>query len=61
MSLISLILVLAFVGFLAWLVLQIEMPAVVQKIIIGVVVIFLVLYVLQQFGVATPVPALKLR
>lgn len=61
MSLISLILVLAFVGFMAWLILQIEMPPVVQKIIIAVVVVFLILYVLQQFGVSTPVPTLKLK
>lgn len=61
MSLVGLILVLAVLGFLVWLVLQISMPAPFPQIIIALVVIFTVVFLLQQFGVNTaPVPHLKL-
>lgn len=61
MTLIGLILVLAICGFFAWLVLQIPMPAVVRNIVIAVMCIFVVIYVLQFFGLNTsPIPALRL-
>lgn len=61
MTLLGLILVLAICGFCCWMVTQIAMPAIVRNIIIGVVVIFLVIFVLQFFGLNTsPIPALRL-
>lgn len=50
MSLISLLVVLVIVGFVAWALLQIPMPAPFKNIILGVLVLFVVLYVLQSFG-----------
>ncbi len=50
MSLVSLLIVLVVVGFVAWLILQVPLPAPVRNIILGVIVLFLVLWVLQQFG-----------
>ncbi len=61
MSLLTLIIVLAVAGFLSWLVLQIPMPAPFRNIIIGVVCLFLVLWVLQQFGVNTGFGNLTLK
>lgn len=50
---IHLILVLAFLGFLSWLVLQIPMPDVVRKIIVGVLIFAFVIYALNSLGVHT--------
>ncbi len=62
MSLINLVIVLALVGFLLWLIVNfIPMPAPVQKIIIAVVVVFVVLWLLQGFGVITGFENLRLR
>jgi hypothetical protein len=61
MSLISLILALAICGFLAWLVLQIPVPAPVRNIIVAVICVFLVIWLLQQFGVDTGLPTLRLK
>jgi hypothetical protein len=61
MSFISLILALAIFGFLVWLVLQIPMPQVFKNVIIGVVCLFLVIWVLQMLGVETGMPAFRLR
>ena len=62
MSLINLVVVLALVGFLLWLIVNfIPMPAPVQKIIIAVVVVFVVLWLLQGFGVITGFENLRLR
>jgi len=62
MSLINLVIVLALVGFLLWLIVNfIPMPAPVQKIIIAVVVVFVVLWLLQGFGVITGFEKLRLR
>lgn len=58
---IEIILMLAIVGFCVWLVLQIPMPDVFRKIIIGVVAVFLILWVLQQLGVSTGFPRLRLK
>ena len=54
MSIVAIVLVLALLGFLCWLVLQIPMPAPLPKIIIGVVCVLVVLWVLSELGVATP-------
>jgi hypothetical protein len=61
MSLISLILALAICGFLAWLVLQIPMPVPVRNIFVTVICVFLVIWLLQQFGVDTGLPTLRLK
>jgi hypothetical protein len=61
MSFISLILALAIFGFLVWLVLQIPMPQVFKNVIIGVVCLFLVIWVLQMLGVETGMPTFRLR
>ncbi len=61
MPLISLVLVLAVVGFICWLILQyVPMPAPFKSVIIVVIVIVMVLYLLQVFGVVGPtVPRLR--
>ena len=59
MSLISLVVFLAVAGFVVWLILQIPMPDIFRKVIIGLIVLFLVLWILQQVGFVGPV--LKLR
>lgn len=50
MGLVELILVLAIVGFCCWLVLQIPMPAPFPRIIIGFIVLFVVVWLLQSLG-----------
>lgn len=50
---IHLILVLAIVGFLCWLVLQIPMLPIFRNVILGLMVIVLIIWVLQVFGVNT--------
>lgn len=55
MPLISLILMLAIVGFLLWLIITyIPMPDPFKKVIIVIVVIVLVVYLLQLLGVVGP-------
>lgn len=61
MSLISLIVAVAIVGFLVWVILQIPMPDPFRKIIISIVCFFLILWVLQALGIATGRPSLRLR
>ena len=61
MGLIELILVLALVGFVVWLILQIPMPPPFRNVIIGIVAVFLILYVLQMLGVHTGIPTLRLK
>lgn len=51
MSLVSLLLVLVVVGFICWLITLIPMPPPFPKVITGVIILFLVLWLLQQFGV----------
>lgn len=50
---VTIILSLAFVGFLVWIILQIPMPAVFKNLIIGLVIFFVILYILQVLGVST--------
>lgn len=61
MTIISLILAIALCGFIVWLCLQIPMPDQFRKIIIAVVCVVLILWVLQQFGVNTGLPAIRLK
>lgn len=61
MALITLILVIALVGFLCWLILMIPMPAIFRNVIFGVVAVFLIVWLLQHLGVHTPgLPDLRL-
>ena len=57
---IELILTLAIAGFVVWIVLQIPMPDIFRKIIIGVVAFALVIWVLQSFGLVSGFRTLRL-
>ena len=60
-SLVTLVLVIAIVGFLCWLILQLPMPPIFRNVIIGVISIFLIIWLLQHLGVRTPgLPDLRL-
>lgn len=61
MSLISLILALAIAGFICWIILQIPMPAVFKNIILGIICLFLVIWVLQSLRIVTGIVPLRLR
>jgi hypothetical protein len=61
MSLIALVLTLAIVGFVLWLILQIPMPYLVRQIIVGVVCLFMILWVLQVTGLVHELPYLRLK
>ncbi len=61
MSLVSILFTLALIGLITWLFCQIPMPIQIRNIIVAVAVIFLVLWVLQHFGVHTGLPSLRLR
>lgn len=50
MSLISLLVVLVIAGFVCWLALQVPMAQPFKNVIIGVICLFLVLWLLQQLG-----------
>lgn len=50
MSLLSILVVLLVVGFVVWLLLQVPIPAPFHRIIVGVVCLFMVLWLLQQFN-----------
>lgn len=58
---ISIIVVLAIAGFVAWLVMQIPMPQPFRNVILGVMILFLVLWVLQSFGILAGIPRLTLK
>lgn len=52
MSLISLVVTIAVLGFIVWAVLTyVPMPPVFQKLLVGTVALVLILYLLQIFGV----------
>lgn len=61
MSLISLVLVLAIIGFVCWIVLQVPMPAIMRNIIVGVVVLFVVLFLLQSFGLVGSLSQIRIK
>ena len=61
MSILSLIIALALCGFVVWLILQIPMPEQFRKIIIGVVCVALVIWLLQQLGIITGIPTIRLK
>ena len=54
MTLVTIIITLALVGFLSWLVITfIPMPAIFRSLIVGLLCLFMVLWLLQSFGVPT--------
>ena len=60
MSLISIVLAIAVVGFVAWILMQIPMPQVFKNIMLGVLAFALVIWLLQSFGlIGGPVLRLK--
>lgn len=60
MAIVPVLITLALLGFLVYLVCLIPMPDPVRKIIIGVVIVIVVLFVLQIFGVQTGVPQIRI-
>ncbi len=56
-----LILVVAIMGFLAWLVMQIPMPPLFKNVLYGVMALFLIIYVLQSLGFNTGFGNLRMR
>lgn len=54
------VLLLAIVGFICWLILQIPMPQIFKNVILGVICIVVVLWALQVLGVSTGFPRIRL-
>lgn len=54
MSILGLLLTIAIFGAIVFLILQIPMPVWTRNIVVAVAIIFLVLWVAQGFGIATP-------
>jgi hypothetical protein len=50
MSIIAILLIIAIIGVIVWLITQAPMPPVFRNVIIGVAVLLLLLWLLQQFG-----------
>ncbi len=61
MSLISVILALAIAGFLCYLLLLIPMQPIFKNVAVGIIVFFLIIWVLQAFGVSTGLPRISLK
>jgi len=58
MSLLVMVLVIAVIGLITYLVLQIPMPAPFKNVIVGLVILCVVLFILQSFGL---IPNLGIR
>lgn len=50
MSLISLLITLAIIGLIVWIILQIPMPSQIKNVIIGVAILFIVIWLLKSIG-----------
>lgn len=61
MSIITILIGLAVVGFFCACINQIDMPQKVKNIITGIMVFVLILWILQQFGYVGNIPALKFK
>lgn len=61
MTLISLIITLAVLGFVVYLITLIPMPTIFRQVIIGIVCLVLIIWVLQSLGLVTGMPALRLK
>lgn len=59
MNLIHLLLVIAFVGFICWIILQIPMPGIFRNVILGLLGFAVVIWALQILGVSTGFTALR--
>ena len=57
----GIIVTLVIVGFIVYMALRIPMPSIFRDLIVGLVAIFLLIWVLQVLGVATGVPPLHFR
>lgn len=51
MSIISLLVTLAIIGLVCWVILQIPMPTPIRNVIVGVAILFIVLWVVKALGV----------
>ena len=61
MSIIALILTIAFMGFIVWIVLQLPIPILFKNIIYGVMAFALIVFLLQALGVDTGLGAVRFR
>lgn len=61
MTLLSLLITLAIAGFIVWIITQIPMPATFRNVLVGIAILAMVIYVLQQFGLDTGLPLKKLK
>lgn len=61
MNLLSLIITLAIAGFGCWLALKIPMPNEFKHVMVGVIILCLIIFILQQFGFHTGLPTITLK
>lgn len=61
MTIFSLLITIAVFGLIVYLITLIPMAQVIRNVIVAIAVLFLVLYVLQAFGIATGFPLLRLK
>lgn len=59
MNLGSLIITIVVLGFVAWLIMQIPMPETFRRVVYGLMVLFLILWLLQGFGLSIGFPLIK--
>jgi len=60
-SIISIIILIALAGFVAWLVMQIPMPPPFRNVLLGVLILLLIIWVLQQLGVMPSLGGLRIK
>ena len=61
MSIVSILIGLAIIGFICYLIMQIPMLPVFKNVIVGIVIFVLILWLLQQFGFVGSIPNLKFK
>jgi len=61
MSILTIIIAIAVVGFIAWLLTQIPMPQPFRSLIIGIMIFLVVIWLLQQLGVMPSISALRIK
>lgn len=61
MSLISIVITLALAGFICWALLQIPMLIPFKNLIIGIIAFILVVWFLQNLGIETGLPKMRLK
>lgn len=60
-SIISLILTIAVIGIVVWFILQLPMPAVFRNLIIALVTLFVLIWLLEQFGMVNGLTRLRIK